>query len=627
MEIYIYLIKIGAILIATMVGYWFVKLTMTSREKIEEDLDYSPVDPKLLESHVRKYGRNTSSVVHFYGTLSYFEPFKKGTDQSNQALVAYISNSQHNIMIMDPLCDRRNSKDAIAEFTKFTQLRQKTSLLFPIDHLTARQAAELGYGVIQVGKEPVFELQHYSSDVLDKKILSSIKQVFKKGISIEAFSYKEIKANGFEEGLNEILDEWLLSRRSEKMKLLLEVSPFKFSEEKIYFVARSKDKIEGFLACSPIFGRNGFFIHDLIRRPSSMNGVAEALTVAALTKLKADGFEFASLGTAPLAGLDTPGVNSNYKMLNKLLVHIFNSHKTFMRFKSLYNFKKKFKPTSEEPTYFAFFPPTLKVQDALAIAGLFSSQGPIGDLIFKMRRWLAGEQLPQPLIKILSPDIATLARPIPFSFVELLTRLRFTFAVFVLNIYTYLNTTGMLGELSPDTIRRYGFSYRDFANHKWLTLLTSNFLHFNYAHLCINLFMLLLFCGTLEFLGGSLLAALSFLIGMDANVPTGMILLPYLKSINFGLWQHVFTYMDVGASLGIMGSLGALMQFIKYKRLILMLVCLLTVALAVIQNELFGIDHTFAVLIGYAVAHVYLQKRSQKRGFRRFFALPDHPIL
>ena len=129
-----------------------------------------------------------------------------------------------------------------------------------------------------------------------------------------------------------------------------------------------------------------------------------------------------------------------------------------------------------------------------------------------------------------------------------------------------------------------------------------------------------------EFLGGSVLAALCFLTGMDANVPTGMLLLPYLKSINLGAWEHVYTYTDVGASLGVMGAVGGLIQFIKRKRMLLLVFCFLTVALAVLQDELFGIDHTFAILIGYGVSHVYLQRRSQRRGFRRFFVLPDQPI-
>ena len=625
MENYFNLLRITGLLGTILFFYWIARNSLSITEKQEDDLDHGTVDPSLLEKSVKAFGRNTSSIVHFYGRLSYFNPFSKNPEKDSRSLVGYISGAQNNIMITDPLCAKQDAKEAIIEFTKFTQARRKTSLLFPIDTITARQAAEIGYGILQVGKEPVFDLKTYSTDNLDKKILSSVKQVYNKGITIEALTYEEMIKNGYEGELNEVLDEWLLSRHSERMELLLEVSPFKYSQEKRYFVARSKDRIEAFLSCSPIFARKGFFIHDLIRRPTSINGITEALNIAALTKFKAEGYEFASLGTAPLAGLDEPGTNSNYKILNKILVSVFKSHKTFMRFKSLYKFKKKFKPSSEESTFLAFYPPDLKVRDAMTIIGLFSGQGPIGDLIFKVKRWLEGEQLPHPLLALLSPDVATFARPVPFTFYEFLTRLRFTFLIFAMNVYTYTATTDIFGELSPKTVSSFGFNFQVFFAHKWLVLFTSNFLHFSYLHLFANMIMLFIFCGSLEFIAGSKVAAVAFLVSMNANVPMALIFLPLIKSLNYTVWQHIYSYTDVGASLGIMGCLGALIQFIKSKRKVLFLICLVTILICLYNRELFGIDHTFAVLIGYFSGFLYLHQRYRIQGFRRFFASPDRP--
>jgi membrane associated rhomboid family serine protease len=172
----------------------------------------------------------------------------------------------------------------------------------------------------------------------------------------------------------------------------------------------------------------------------------------------------------------------------------------------------------------------------------------------------------------------------------------------------------------------YGFTFKNFFAHKWFILFTANFLHFSYGHLFGNMVMLFVFCGTLEFIAGSGVAALSFLVAMNANVPTAFVLLPILKWVNFEVWQHVVSYTDVGASLGIVGCLGALLQFLKNKRKLLLLVCLMTVAATVFMKELFGIDHTFAVVIGYVLGHFYLYQRIHWRGPRRFFASPDHLI-
>ncbi len=625
MENYFHILRVAGLISSIVFFYWIARNSISIAEKQEDDLDHGLVDKNLLEQSVKAFGRNTSSIVHFYGELSYFTPFSEEEAKDPRSLIGYISGSKNNIMITDPLCDQKDAKASIVAFTKFTQARGKTSLLFPIDMVTARQAAEIGYGILQVGKEPVFDLKSYSIDTIERKVQSAIRQVYNKGIIIEHLTFKEIQERGYEIELGLVLDEWLLSRRSEKMELLLEVSPFKYAEEKKYFIARSQNQIEAFLSCSPIFPRKGFFIHDLIRRPTAMNGIAEALNTAALNQFKSDGYEFASLGTAPLAGLDQKGANSNYKILNKILVHIFNSHKMFMQFKSLYSFKKKFKPTAEEPTYLAFYPPSLKMRDALTVIGLFSSQGPVGNIVFKIKRWLDGEQLPRPLISLVSPDVATLARPVPFSFYEFISRLKFTFLMFAMNVYTYATTTDMFGEINRQTVHDYAFSYGDFFAHKWFVLFTSNFLHFSYAHLLINMTMLFFFCGTLEFIGGSKVAFASFVISMNANIPSAMVILPILKMINVSAWQHVFSYTDVGASLGIMGCFGALIQFFKNKRQVLVLACLISMGFCVVNKEWFGIDHTFAILTGYFTGYLYLHRRYQLRGFQRFFASPAHP--
>jgi membrane associated rhomboid family serine protease len=615
---------LGAIVWAV---FYVAQFMLAIRNMREQKLDYKPISNIIVESAVKAFGRNTNSVVHLYGKLFYFEPQVQSKFSGPPPLVGYASLPRQNVMITDPLCAPNDEKEVLLEFTNFTQNQQKDCLLFPIDGVTARQAAELGYGILQIGKEPIFSLKDYSSENHDPKILSSIRQALKKGITVENLSRDQISFPQIQEELQEILDEWFLSRRSEKMQLISEVSPFKYAHEKRYFVARSPSHIEAFLACSPVYGKKGFFIHDLIRRPTSINGVSEALIVKALETFKSEGFEFASLGVASLAGLGEPGVNNNYPLLNKVLNHVFNNHEAFMRFKSLYHFKKKFGPTSEEPAFLAFYPPQFKPSYAIAIGGMFSGRGLVGDIFFKWKRWKEGNQLPQPLLNLLSPKVATLSRPVPFTFPEFVSRLRFTFLIFGLNIYTYLNTTSWFGQVSPDTIEKYGFNYKDFIAHKWFILITANFVHFNYFHLLSNMFLLMIFCGALEFIGGTTIAALAFLLSMNANVPTGMLLLPVLKILNLSIWQHAITYLDVGASLGIMGALGALIQFLKNKKHLLIFTCLVTVLLAVVQKNYVGLDHTFAVLLGYMVGHFYLNRKSSKTAFQKLIVSFDSSTL
>jgi membrane associated rhomboid family serine protease len=622
-----YIFRIGVLGTIVWFAYYVARSLVAYRVKREEDLDYKQISSTLIEAAVKAYGRSTNSIVHLYGQLRYFTPNHSRTYDHARPLVGYVSLPRQNVMITDALCTPEHTKKVILDFAMFTQAQDKDCLLFPIDQITARQAAEIGFGVIQVGKEPVFHLKEYSPDKHDPKILSAIRQTIKKGIILETLDQKSADASRIQKELQEILSEWFLSRRSEKMQLISEVSPFKYFHEKRFFIAKSATRIEAFLSCSPVFARNGYFIHDLIRRPTAMNGISEALTIKALDTFKIEGRDFVSLGVASLAGLGEPGVNKNYPIINKILNRTFNNHEAFMKFKSLYHFKKKFNPTAEEPSYLAFYPPTFKLRHALTIAGMFSGRGLLGDIIFKWKRWKEGTQLPQPLLNFLSPKIAILARPVPFTFSEFAKRLSFTFLMFGLNIFTYMNRASGLGKVSPEALEQYGFSYRNFMEYKWFILVTSNFLHFNFQHLIGNMVLLLIFCGTLEFIGGTTIAALAYLISMNADVPMGVFLLPLIKMFNHDLWLKLYTYLDVGASLGVLGTVGCLLQFLKNKRKLLFGVAVITVALTIIENNYFGVDHTFAVVIGYFVGHLYISLGCSKKSFQKLLVFYDSPYL
>jgi hypothetical protein len=137
--------------------------------------------------------------------------------------------------------------------------------------------------------------------------------------------------------------------------------------------------------------------------------------------------------------------------------------------------------------------------------------------------------------------------------------------------------------------------------------------------------MLFIFCGLLEFVGGSFIAAVVYLISMNANVPTGFFILPILKACNIDLWKETMEYIDVGASLGIMGCAGALLQFLKYRRRLLLIGVVVTILLAVVQRFYFGVDHTFAILLGYLIGHACLHWGYPKTNCKKLFISSKDP--
>ena len=197
---------------------------------------------------------------------------------------------------------------------------------------------------------------------------------------------------------------------------------------------------------------------------------------------------------------------------------------------------------------------------------------------------------------------------------DLIIRFKFTLFMLFLNVYTFVFTNDFMslnGRLSPVVLESLGFSYANFSRHKWFILITSNFIHFHAPHLLVNMAMLILFCGSLELIKGSAFAAIVYLTAMNSNIPNGIILLPMLRTYFPKLWLETIQYVDVGASLGVVGALGGLARLlIPRARWIIMAAAVLgTIIISVYLKTLFGLDHAVSALIGYLVAD-YLLKLS-----------------
>jgi hypothetical protein len=123
--------------------------------------------------------------------------------------------------------------------------------------------------------------------------------------------------------------------------------------------------------------------------------------------------------------------------------------------------------------------------------------------------------------------------------------------------------------------------------------------------------MLIAFTGSLELLMGSSFAAICYLVSMNSNLPNGLILLPILKAFLPELWLKMIQYVDVGASLGIIGTLGALSRIlIKPMRVTVLILSIggTFVGAFYIQN-LFGLDHACSAGLGYFCASYLLRKK------------------
>lgn len=580
---------------------------------------YRPTEeptPDMIKQFLAKYGRSSNGIYHLYESMSHFITRLGGDSHHHDlALIGYKDIGRTSLMLTDPLCTPDQRAEAINRFTKFSQQRKHDVLILAVDQITADAAVSQGYKLIKIGHEPIFDLATYNPDALPSKLKSSIRQVAKKGVIIEEIALENVFTPAIATPLNELLSKWFMTRGSDAFRLLTEVAPVKAAEEKKFFIARLSDSVEGLLVCSKIFGRNGYFIHDLIRAPFSVNGVTDALVMHALKALKDQGYEMASLGVSPLAGLSSSD-KSDFPRINKLLKWTFENVRATYRFKELYHFKKKFLPSTEEPVYLAVPRSGIKIRHVIAILSMFSDLNVFRQAGFILRKWRLGQNLPKPLARFLSPGKVLLPPVASLDLETIFSRLKFSSAMIFLNIYTFVYTTDVNGNIDPDILEQHGFSFEQFDN-SWFILVTSNFAHFNYSHLIINMVGLALFCGALEIIGGSALAAVVYLFGLQANLPTGLLMLPLFHWMSPSLFHETTATVDVGASLGVMAGFGGLAYLMKpvVRRISIATASIGFIIYAVMTQEYIGVDHMCAIFCGAILTKAYFRFQPSQQVF------------
>ena len=64
-------------------------------------------------------------------------------------------------------------------------------------------------------------------------------------------------------------------------------------------------KLTAFLAASPIYAREGWYLEDILRLKSTPAGASELLITTLFDHLRVSGCQFATLGTASLVGVES----------------------------------------------------------------------------------------------------------------------------------------------------------------------------------------------------------------------------------------------------------------------------------------------------------------------------------
>ncbi len=325
-----------------------------------------------LRALVQKYGYNSSSYTLLEGPKSYF------TTPAVEGFIAYQISVGVAVIGGDPVCAPELAATLLREFREAMRPRPVCAYQVSPHLLPAFRAA--GFDDAQVGVEAVFDLEKFTlAGGKLELVRAATNKARREGVVVS--EHHPFMPNAETDLLNgeirAVSAEWLAMRGDHEMGFLLGGLGLTQPSDKRYFLARSgagHGRVEGFVVCEPIYGRNGYYLDVTRRRPDAIRGTMELLTAGICQKLRSEGYAMASMGLAPLARLDDPDL-ARHPHLARFLRLVYEKFSKLYDFRHLHRYKAKYHPHGWERRYLCFTPrlslrmcyALLQVRDAVTV--------------------------------------------------------------------------------------------------------------------------------------------------------------------------------------------------------------------------------------------------------------------
>ncbi len=309
-------------------------------------------DRERADALLRRFGHNPlSTLIHCEGPWRFF--FADGAEGA----APYMQRGRAVVLWGDPLCAAEDTAAVVGEFTRAMRGMGLKICAVAIDEGTARAALAAGYSVLKIGEEPHFDLIAWRRPRGNrgKHLRWCVNHARRAGLEVAEYRPENGRDRALEAELAGVQASWEASLRRPVVQGVLRPAPLEDAGEKRIFYARSNGRVEALVACSPVYGRDGWYLEDLIRLPTAVNGATELLVVELLGRLAASGGRFASLGIAPLRGSEVQ-LDRRARWLGTLLALTVRHLDRRFHFTGLSRYSAKFVPSDWEPRYVAFSP-------------------------------------------------------------------------------------------------------------------------------------------------------------------------------------------------------------------------------------------------------------------------------
>ena len=307
---------------------------------------------------------------------------------ADDAVVGYVERGSTRVVAGAPVCAPARLADVVAEFEEeATACRRHVCYFGAEARLEALFRSDREHSRVLLGAQPSWNPSRWPAIVAGKASLrAQLNRSRNKGITVSAMSAEEATGHP---ALRRVLNEWLATRGLPPMHFLVEPDTLSRLFDRRIFVARSRSsEIVAFLVASPAPSRGGWLVEQFVRGRNTPNGTVELLLDAAMRSFAGEGFDYVTLGLAPLSR-HVPAPLTNPFWLRIALRWVRAHGRRFYNFEGLDNFKAKFLPERWEPVYAILNENRFSPSALYAIAAAFSDRSPASTIARAL--WRAAE--------------------------------------------------------------------------------------------------------------------------------------------------------------------------------------------------------------------------------------------
>ena len=332
--------------------------------------------------------RARSLVLRFGASANSYQILNPGIEhwfsEAGDAVVGYAQHSGFRVVAGAPVCAAERLGPVLGEFESEAKRRGLRVCYFCVESEFAdRHSRSPQHSLVRLGAQPCWDPARWEETLEGHPSMrAQLRRARNKRVVVrerigDATPRLEMKI---------CLNQWLATRGAPPMHFLVEPETLGLLEDRRTFVAEQSDpnapsdgsrKVLAFLVASPIPGRNGWLVEQIVRGEGAVNGTTELLLDAAMRALAADGASFVTLGLSPLSSRGDIVRDSTPLWLRLLLGWLRAHGRRFYNFEGLEAFKSKLRPNGWDPVYAVIEGPTVSSRALYAIAGAFTAGHPL----------------------------------------------------------------------------------------------------------------------------------------------------------------------------------------------------------------------------------------------------------